>query len=93
MSLDYALRMNGDTEISMQVHETCQQCGDDFDGHAVIMTTDEPPLVGGIVLCPEPGCTCFSTWSKNGENAERIHVPDENQIAQLRQAVQEVYSS
>lgn len=85
--------MLGDSEKIEVAVEACGQCGDNFDNHAVIVTTEQPPIIGGIVLCPVPGCDCFSTWSRDGVHAEQIEVPSEEGLAQLRQAVQEVYSS
>lgn len=86
--------MTGDSEkIEVVIHEPCPQCADDFDNHCVIMTTEQPPVIGGVVLCPVPGCECFSTWSKDGTHEKDILVPPPDQLEQLRHAVQETYAS
>jgi hypothetical protein len=39
----------------------CKQCGHVGDPHLIIpMWADKTK--GGIILCPEEGCTCFRTW-------------------------------
>lgn len=40
----------------------CKQCGHLGNPHMIIpMWADKTK--GGIILCPEEGCTCFRTWS------------------------------
>jgi hypothetical protein len=39
----------------------CKQCGHIFDPHMLIPMWAEKSK-GGIILCPEEGCTCFITW-------------------------------
>jgi hypothetical protein len=42
----------------------CKQCGHPGNPHMLIpMWADKTK--GGIILCPEEGCTCFRTWSFN----------------------------
>ena len=39
----------------------CKQCGHTGNPHLIIpMWADKTK--GGIILCPEEGCTCFNTW-------------------------------
>lgn len=74
------------------VGRMCEQCGDPFDPHALLTTSDDgDPMKGGIMLCPVPGCQCFSTWSPRfSEEDEKVmpFVPDRARIEELRELVQ-----
>jgi len=70
----------------------CEQCGHPFNPHSLIATTGDPRN-GGIILCPVPGCECYSTWGcavkgkdKKAPPPERI--PDRFEIAHLREVIQ-----
>lgn len=65
----------------------CEQCGHPFDPHVVIATMGDAPEAGGIVLCPRPGCLCYSTWGVNG--AEPLVVPSPEEVVLLRAEVQD----
>ncbi|WP_155374986.1 hypothetical protein [Catellatospora vulcania] len=65
--------------------ETCAQCGHPFDPHALVTTADDP-ADGGIMLCPVPGCECFSTWGMEG--MPTVRVPDRFEIASIREKIQ-----
>lgn len=60
-------------------------CPHPFDLHSLISTTGEP-MDGGIILCPHPGCDCYSTWGVMGMMP--VHVPDAEETAELREALQ-----
>ncbi len=69
--------------------DLCGQCEHAFGKHSLISTTGNP-MEGGITLCPEPGCTCFSTWSPRHPNMAEVvpQVPDEETIAEIRHQIQ-----
>lgn len=69
----------------MSADADCKQCQHPFDPHAVIATTGDP-AEGGIMLCPEPECLCFSTWGMAGGQTK--WVPDAAEIDRLRRKVQ-----
>lgn len=62
-------------------------CGHLFDPHVLIATTGDP-MEGGIGLCPEDGCPCFSTWSTRGRPPETVHMLPDDMVAQLRADIQ-----
>jgi hypothetical protein len=68
-----------------EVDDVCDLCGHAYDPHHVVATTGAP-ADGGIILCPVPGCPCFRTWGFNG--APTVRVPDEAEVAELRQRLQ-----
>lgn len=83
----------------MSPGETCAKCEHSFDAHAVIPTTSDP-LDGGIMLCPEPGCRCFHTWSptygppddrkpvKPGRGADGVYLPPMDVVETMRTKLQ-----
>jgi hypothetical protein len=71
-------------DFSDEFHHDCPH---PMDPHAMI-PTDGDPMHGGIMLCPEPGCECFSTWSGGGSTRPVI-VPDPDYIADLRKGLQQ----
>jgi hypothetical protein len=66
--------------------ELCEQC-QHLSKH-LLVTTSEDVLDGGVRLCVEAGCECFSTWSVGDEPVK--YVPDEQEIAELRRQVQQL---
>lgn len=74
----------------VEVGDDCSQCSHPFSPHHLIATTGDP-LEGGIILCPEAGCECFSTWgaSFDGQkSAKPKRIPDRFETAQLREIIQ-----
>jgi hypothetical protein len=65
--------------------ELCEQCQHPSGPHAVLAPTEQPSD-GGIMLCTEPGCPCFSTWSLEGYPLK--WKPTEEEVAELRRDVQ-----
>ena len=47
--------------------EICHQCGHSSDNHELrcFMEETTPAPTDGWMMCPEEGCTCYSTWSAN----------------------------
>jgi hypothetical protein len=64
----------------------CQQCGDLFDPH-VMVPTSEDPRDGGIILCPVKGCQCYATWDA-GSGRPEVRIPSNHEITKLRENVQ-----
>lgn len=57
--------------------QPCEGCQHNFDLHVLATTSkDNDPMKGGIILCPDPGCDCFYTYSPTNEpinyNAEFV---------------------
>ena len=73
------------TDGVTEPEKTCQQCAHDFGPHSMIATTGNP-MDGGIMLCPEPGCVCFSTWGAQGGPAK--YIPDRFELEEIREYVQ-----
>lgn len=51
-----------------QPGEDCAQCGHRFDPHTMTLVVTSP-VPAGCITCPEPGCTCFATWSARGRRS------------------------
>jgi hypothetical protein len=66
--------------------DLCDQCAHLFDPHSLVATTGDP-MDGGIMLCPEPGCVCYSTWSMKPKTPPKL-VPDRFQIEAIREQIQ-----
>lgn len=66
----------------------CLQCAHNFDNH-VLMSLDSEELFdnGGVILCPSPGCECYSTFSLP-ENKHKMMLPDRFSLALLRERIQ-----
>jgi hypothetical protein len=74
----------------VEVGDPCSQCGHPFSPHSLIATTGDPQN-GGIILCPEPGCECFSTWGCSfggGKSDPPKRIPDRFEVAHLREVIQ-----
>lgn len=69
--------------------KVCEQCGDDFDAHALI-ATQEDPLKGGIILCPTQGCQCYSTFAvpQAGGSRQDVVEPPPATVQALRERLQ-----
>jgi hypothetical protein len=66
----------------------CEICQHPFDPHAMIATTGNP-LDGGVMLCPDPGCMCFATWSAPGSDGRtQVVLPDAEELAAMRAFIQ-----
>lgn len=70
----------------MQRLDPCDLCGHLFDPHAVVATTGNP-MDGGIILCPEKGCTCYSTWSVIPKTPPK-YVPNRFEVERIREQIQ-----
>lgn len=65
--------------------QTCETCGHLADPH-VLVVTGASPVDGGIMLCPEAGCLCFSTWSTSlGPEEIDVVVPSMDEVEKLRE--------
>jgi hypothetical protein len=67
----------------------CGRCGDDFDEHVMVATSGDP-MDGGIVLCPNRGCPCYSTWSPHyaGQESHTPKViPNSHELAAMRERI------
>lgn len=73
--------------MTVLVGQPCEQCQHPGDDHSLV-PTGLTPLDGGIMLCPEPGCQCFSTWSYGAGSHDGIRMPDEAEIQTFRTLVQ-----
>jgi hypothetical protein len=67
--------------------QPCEECEHPGDDHSLI-PTGLTPLDGGVMLCPTPGCRCFSTWSYGAGTQDMIRLPDEAELAAMRAIVQ-----
>jgi hypothetical protein len=69
--------------------ESCQypECGHDWGQHDLIATTGDP-IDGGIILCPVPGCECYSTWSTDGKGKETVYQPPIEEVDLIRAELQ-----
>lgn len=67
----------------------CYQCHHDFNPHKMVATTGDP-IDGGVIICQVKGCKCFSTWAvpQAGGSRERVFVPDEIELAEIRRQMQ-----
>jgi hypothetical protein len=68
-------------------HGFCDQCGHEADQHS-LFSIGASPLEGGIRLCPEMGCQCFSTWSVMGRDKSTIPMPSAQEIVEFRRMLQ-----
>jgi hypothetical protein len=69
------------------VSEECAQCKHPFDPHCLVATTDNDPMKGGIIVCPEKDCDCFATWSPSKVAADSIRIPDRVELEEIREAI------
>lgn len=60
----------------------CAFCVHDLDPHVMVVFV-ERPVPAGLTLCPEPGCSCMSTWRAGAARS----TPD--QIAETRRLIRE----
>lgn len=58
---DYEQKINDSAKMDDE-NGKCKQCGHTFDPHMLIAVHGGDPTKGGIMLCPEEGCSCFNTW-------------------------------
>lgn len=74
--------------------DLCPHCEHPFDPHALLMPAEADEdgrpkqstmTMSGVILCPEPGCRCISTWSIDGEPRPPIQM-----VAALLERVREV---
>lgn len=69
------------------IGDLCEDCGDAMAPHVLIPTRGET-LLGGIVLCPVPGCDCFATWEVPPYSSKAdVVVPPEESIEAMRTAL------
>ena len=60
---------------------TCAYCPHSLDEHVMVLVVESPPC--GLMLCPELGCDCGSTWRAG----TRRSTPTE--IAETRELVRD----
>lgn len=75
----------------MSQPDLCQQCAHLYEPHSLVAVTGNP-MDGGIILCPEPGCVCYSTWSVpeavGGRGKQDIPTPDRFELERIREVIQ-----
>jgi hypothetical protein len=79
-----------------EVNQDCAKCLHPFDPHVLVSTTEtdvgevQDVPVGGIILCPEPGCECFATWDvpQLGTQREDVIIPTDEELISLRRYIQ-----
>jgi hypothetical protein len=65
----------------------CPDCEHHWGQHDLVATTGDP-YEGGIILCPEPGCECYSTWSMDGKGKESVFEPSFEEVDLIRADIQ-----
>jgi hypothetical protein len=68
-------------------HDLCDRCQHLMDPH-VVVATGEALEDGGIILCPEPACSCWASWCPPGMDSADIRIPDLMETDELRRTIQ-----
>lgn len=68
--------------------DLCERCQHAMDPH-VVVATGPTPMDGGIILCPESGCTCWFSWCPPDMDCQRIRIPDLAETDELRRDIQQ----
>jgi hypothetical protein len=64
----------------------CPQSGHPFDPHSMVAIFEDT-MDGGVVICPELGCPCQSTWSVKPRPKPAL--PPQWELDQIRAHVQD----
>lgn len=67
-------------------------CGHEWGEHDLVATGGDI-TEGGIILCPEPLCQCYSTWSTDGKPKSTVREPGEAEVAELRAELQGLWAA
>lgn len=69
-------------------HDECLHCQHSFAEHAMLNFTGNA-MDGGIMLCPEPKCQCYTTWSTAGAPSKTpVNMPTHSEIDSMRRELQ-----
>jgi hypothetical protein len=67
--------------------DPCEECGHVWGQHDLIATKGDPNE-GGIILCPDPGCRCYQTWSVDGKPKSSVYQPPTDEVDLIRADIQ-----